>query len=69
VRGVGEQRPQADHGAGVELLAQLDELLAEAAPAHVGLDAADQHDVAPESGGRATEMRVVGHSIRRLTRR
>src|SRR3712207_1971954 len=45
VRGVGEQGAEADHGARVELLAQLDQLLAEAAPAHVGLDAADQDDV------------------------
>jgi hypothetical protein len=46
VRRVGQQRAEADDGVHVELAAELDELLAEAAPAHVRLDAADQDDVA-----------------------
>ena len=51
-----------------ELADDLQDLLAEAAPAHVGLDAAHQHHVvARRPGGRHTENRVVGHSTRRDT--
>ena len=46
VRGVGEQRPEGDHDLAAEVVGGGEQLGAELPPAHVGLDAADQDDVA-----------------------
>src|SRR3546814_14702010 len=48
---VGEQRAERHHELHTELLGDADDLLAEAAPAHVGLDTAEQHLVAIAVGG------------------
>ena len=50
VRGVGQQRTQDDDGLHVELVGDRQQLGAEGAPAHVGLHAVHQHDVAVRAG-------------------
>ena len=50
VRGVGQQRAQDDDGLHVELVGDRQQLRAEGAPAHVGLHAVHQHDVAVRAG-------------------
>ena len=56
VRGVGQQRAEGDHQLAAEVVAGREQLGAELAPPHVGLDAAQQDDVAVEVG-RATRPR------------
>jgi hypothetical protein len=52
VGGVREQRAESDHQLAAEIVTGGEQLGAELAPAHVGLDAADQDDVAVEVGRR-----------------
>ena len=50
VRGVGQQRPEGDHDLAAQVVGRGEQLGAELPPAHVGLDAADQDDVAVQVG-------------------
>ncbi len=48
--GVGEQGAEEDDGVDADVVDEFDDGVAEAAPAHVGFDAAQQHDVAVAAG-------------------
>ena len=66
VRGVGEQRAEGDHELAAELVAGGEQLGAELAPAHVGLDAAHQDHVAVEvRAERRSAIWVLGQVSRR----
>jgi hypothetical protein len=59
VRHVREERAERDHELDAELARQLDDLVAEGAPAQVRLDAEHEHRVALRAGdGRVVEDRV-----------
>ncbi len=47
VRGVAEQRAQHHHHLHAQLMGEAHDFVAERAPAHAGLDAADQDEIAP----------------------
>ena len=57
VRRVGEQRAERHDGAHVQVVDHAEQLAAEPAPAHVGLDPADEHQV--EVGTRRAAVRTT----------
>jgi glutathione reductase (NADPH) len=67
VRGIGEQCAENHHGLHAELFDELEQIRAEAAPAHIGFDTAQQHHIAIAAGRRLADRVFGGERDRRLS--
>jgi hypothetical protein len=64
VRDIAEQRTQRDHQLHAERFGEVDQMRAEGAPAHRGLDALDEHEISRSSGrGRLEDLHRRPHDL------